>query len=60
MGIERGSPALQADSLPAELPGKPLQVLITLFFRVSMKVLLSLGWKQGWLSLFQGKLQRGW
>ena len=23
-GIELGSPALQADSLPAELPGKPL------------------------------------
>ena len=22
-GIETGSPALQADSLPAELPGKP-------------------------------------
>ena len=22
-GIEQGSPALQADSLPAELPGKP-------------------------------------
>ena len=22
-GIELGSPALQADSLPAELPGKP-------------------------------------
>ena len=26
-GIELGSPALQADSLPAELPGKPIQVL---------------------------------
>ena len=24
-GIELGSPALQADSLPAELPGKPLE-----------------------------------
>ena len=24
-GIELGSPALQADSLPAELPGKPTQ-----------------------------------
>ena len=23
-GIEPGSPALQADSLPAELPGKPI------------------------------------
>ena len=23
-GVELGSPALQADSLPAELPGKPL------------------------------------
>ena len=26
-GIKLGSPALQADSLPAELPGKPIQVL---------------------------------
>ena len=33
-GIEPGSPALQADSLPAELPGKPINIhlstLITL------------------------------
>ena len=29
-GIEHGSPALQAYSLPPELPGKPLKVLITL------------------------------
>ena len=28
-GIKLGSPALQADSLPAELPGKPLQWDIT-------------------------------
>ena len=27
-GIEQGSPTLQADSLPAELPGKPLIVMI--------------------------------
>ena len=27
-GIERGSPALQADSLPAELPGKPSKPII--------------------------------
>ena len=26
-GIELGSPALQADSLPAEIPGKPPQTL---------------------------------
>ena len=26
-GMEAGSPALQADSLPAELPGKPTSVL---------------------------------
>ena len=26
LGIELGSPALQADSLPAELPGKPIIV----------------------------------
>ena len=26
-GIEQGSPALQMDSLPAELPGKPIQQL---------------------------------
>ena len=26
-GIELGSPALQADSLPAELPGKPNELL---------------------------------
>ena len=26
-GIELGSPALQADSLPVELPGKPIKVL---------------------------------
>ena len=26
-GIELGSPALQADSLPAELPGKPVNQL---------------------------------
>ena len=25
-GIELGSPALQADSLPAELPGKPMGI----------------------------------
>ena len=25
-GIELGSPALQADSLPAELPGKPTRI----------------------------------
>ena len=25
-GIELGSPASQADSLPAELPGKPIQL----------------------------------
>ena len=28
-GIELGSPALQVDSLPAELPGKPLYILGT-------------------------------
>ena len=27
-GIELGSPALQVDSLPAELPGSPLQGLV--------------------------------
>ena len=27
-GVERRSPALQADSLPAELPGKPLTKLV--------------------------------
>ena len=27
-GIELGSPALQADSLPTELPGKPLSILV--------------------------------
>ena len=27
-GIEPGSPALQADALPSEPPGKPLQVLL--------------------------------
>ena len=27
-GIKLGSPALQADSLPAELPGKPLNLQI--------------------------------
>ena len=27
-GIEPGSPALQEDSLPAELPGKPLIALL--------------------------------
>ena len=26
-GIEQGSPALQVDSLPAELPGKPIRLL---------------------------------
>ena len=30
-GIELGSPALQADSLPAELPGKPLSLAYSLF-----------------------------
>ena len=29
-GIEPGSPALQADSLPSELPGKPLKSPIKL------------------------------
>ena len=28
LGIEPGSPALQADSLPAELPGKPTFISI--------------------------------
>ena len=27
-GIEPGSPALRADSLPAELPGKPIYIYI--------------------------------
>ena len=27
-GIEPGSPALQADSLPSELPGKPSKVVL--------------------------------
>ena len=30
-GIEPGSPALQADSLPAELPGKRLYVTVACF-----------------------------
>ena len=30
-GIERGSPALQADSLPAELPGKPMSFNLLCF-----------------------------
>ena len=36
-GIEPGSPALQADSLPSEPPGKPLQlgVLLLLLSRFS-------------------------
>ena len=31
-GIGPGSPALQADSLPAELPGKPIGVMVELNF----------------------------
>ena len=32
-GIEPGSPALQADSLPAELPGKPISVIVLHYSR---------------------------
>jgi len=45
-GIEFGSPALQADSLPTELQGKPKMILIYLFiFGCSWSLLL------GWLLL---------
>ena len=30
-GIQPGSPTLQADSLPAELPGKPMCVSVCVF-----------------------------
>ena len=36
-GIEPVSPALQADSLPAELPGKPFLVLYSLKFQQTIK-----------------------
>ena len=32
-GIERGSPSLQADSLPSEPPGKPLHVYVLSIYR---------------------------
>ena len=32
-GIELASPALQADSLPSEPPGKPILMLLVLFYR---------------------------
>ena len=32
LGIKPGSPALQADSLPAELPGKPSLIHCSLLF----------------------------
>ena len=35
--IEMGSPALQADSLPAELPGKPKEARIVLLFSSLMR-----------------------
>ena len=38
-GIEPGSPALQADSLPAELPGKPS--MSTIIDQIDLYVLIS-------------------
>ena len=35
-GIEPGSPALQADSLPSEPPGKPIYSLLVLIPRASL------------------------
>ena len=37
-GIEPRSPALQADSLPTELWGKPLKSIISLFFLIALKI----------------------
>ena len=34
-GIKLGSPALQVDSLPAELPGKPKYILLLLLLLLS-------------------------
>ena len=36
-GIESGSPALQADSLPSELPGKPQDHMSLSMYRIPAK-----------------------
>ena len=38
-GIEPGSPALQADALPSEPPGKPVYFFEPLFWGVGVKIL---------------------
>ena len=43
-GIELGSPALQVDSLPAELPGKPIYIPGPTSRYQNMTMLKSLSW----------------
>ena len=43
-GIEPGSPALQADSLPAELPGKPPSILTYLYIMEFYRRLKTVSW----------------
>ena len=38
-GIEPGSPALQADALPSELPGKPIDIIAVEYFIVQITVI---------------------
>ena len=47
LGIKPGSPALQADSLPAELPGLSVSssvILISFFFLMYLLIYLFWGW----------------
>ena len=46
-GIKLGSPALQADSLPAELPGKPTVLLSLLYFSLPNILMRKLGPRKG-------------
>ena len=38
LGIEPGSPALQADSLPSEPPGKPTGICYDFFMTLLLKI----------------------
>ena len=55
-GIKEGSPALQADSLPAELPRKPPFVDIDSLFNLRWTVFDELKWTRPSIFFFQIKL----
>ena len=57
-GAKPGSPALQADSLLAELPGKPRHSLFCLHFAVLVQIPLQSG--IGWNSELDFQQSKGW